>query len=71
MAAQQFRNADGVIVSAEQITEVEAGDEEYLGFWLTTDKDGNIGRIPDEQFKRNFSPVGTPAPTPTGNASKG
>ena len=72
MAAQQFQNADGVKVNAEQITEVEEGDEEYLGFWRLVDKDGTTGRIPDEQFQRNFSPVAAaPAPAPAVPASKG
>lgn len=54
MAAQQYQNRDGVVVSAELIT--DEGDE-YQGFWLITDATTVQSRIPPEQFAVNFSEV--------------
>jgi len=61
---QHYTNRDGVNVKAEEITEVEEGEEEYLGFYLLTDANGVQSRIPAEQFQHNFSPA-------AGVASKG
>lgn len=48
--AQKHKGVHEVVVSAEQIAEGE-----HEGFWLTTDANGVQGRVPDEQFKQNFT----------------
>ena len=67
MAAQQYQNRDGVVVSAEQITDES---DEYQGFWQITDKDTIVSRIPDDHFQRNFSPVSA-QPAPARKQSEG
>ncbi len=46
-------------VTAVQITPdmPEASEGEYVGFWLTTDSNGNKGRVPDALFHEHFLPV--------------
>ena len=61
MAAQQVQNRDGVVVTVE-LVEDEAS--EFHGLYRVTDKDGTVGHISDEQFRRNFVPAGTSKPAP-------
>ncbi len=51
---QHYKNADGVIVSAEQIVDPES---EYNGFWRTVDAGGAIGHVPDALFHEHFTLV--------------
>jgi hypothetical protein len=52
--AKKYQNEAGVTVTAEQITDP---NDEHNGFWLTTDKSGTQGRVPDDLFKTVFTEV--------------
>ena len=58
MAAQQYKNAAGVLITAEL---VEDASSEYNGLYRVTDKDGNVGHITPEQLADNFTDASAPA----------